>query len=313
MNALYKSALLLLALLVALSIAGCGGTPTATPAAPTAITVPGATEQASPALAGTPVAAMTAAATPNVGSTYPNYGRAADYSWVAGQLKQDGSCWIITYVSPLVQVAADKYNNRFALLPGTGWQPAGVKDGEWVVLQGQPEPGTAPAAGCAAHGYSVRALQPNPNATGPSSGSGSGTGGGAGSGSVKGGAGLDIQITQFSVASNFEIRGQLNATNNGTSNIQELIPTHIQVMRATGEVVFDASAPSIQGGVMDTKPVAGLAPGMSRPYGFSVAPGTITGQVAQGDEVTGILTLSADGQVMKVLLPATKVTAVRIP
>jgi hypothetical protein len=309
MKVLYKAALVLLALLVALSIAGCGGAPTATPAAPTAITVPGATEQASPALTGTPVAATTAAATPNSGATYPNYGRAADYSWVAGQLKQDGSCWIITYVSPLVQVAADQYSNRFALLPGAGWQPAGVKDGEWVVVQGQPEPGTAPAASCTAHGYSVSALQPNPNATGPSSGVGSGTG----SGSGKGGSGLDIQITQFSVASNFEIRGQLNATNNGTSNIQELIPTHIQVKRATGEVVFDASAPSIQGGVLDTRPMAGLPPGMSRPYGFSAAPGNITGQVTQGDEVTGILTLSADGQVMKVLLPATKVTAVRIP
>src|SRR5438046_2433939 len=42
------------------------------------------------------------------------------------------------------------------------------------------------------------------------------------SGSENGGLALDIQVTQFSVAANFEIRGQFNATNNGTANIQQL-------------------------------------------------------------------------------------------
>jgi hypothetical protein len=127
------------------------------------------------------------------------------------------------------------------------------------------------------------------------------------------GSGLNIQVTQFTVASNFEIRGQFNATNNGKTNIQDLAPTRIQVKRPSGEVVFDAAAPSIQGSVMDTKPMAGLPPGMSRPYSFSAAPGTISKQVTEGEEVTGIITLSADGQVIEVSLPVTKVTPIRIP
>ncbi len=97
---------------------------------------------------------------------YPAYGHAQDYSWIAGQLKQQGSCWVMTYVSPLVDIPADQYNNQFALLPGVSWNVAAVKDGEWVTVQGQPQPGTAPAPGCIAHGYTVSAMQPNPNAPG---------------------------------------------------------------------------------------------------------------------------------------------------
>ncbi len=71
------------------------------------------------------------------GTTYPDYGRAENYTWVADQLKQDGSCWIVTYVSPLVKSRPDQYNNHFALLPAGSWDPAGVQDGEWVVVGGQ--------------------------------------------------------------------------------------------------------------------------------------------------------------------------------
>jgi hypothetical protein len=97
---------------------------------------------------------------------YPpaGYSHADDYSWLAGQLKQQGSCWVLTYVSPLMAVMPDKYNNQMALLPGAGWNAGDVKDGEWVVVHGQPEPGTAPAADCPAHGYTVTKLQANPNA-----------------------------------------------------------------------------------------------------------------------------------------------------
>jgi hypothetical protein len=105
---------------------------------------------------------------------YPpaGYSHADDYSWLAGQLKQQGSCWVLTYVSPLVMVLPDKYNNQMTLLPGAGWNAGDVKDGEWVVAHGQPEAGTAPAAGCPAHGYTVTALQANPNAPGSTSGIG---------------------------------------------------------------------------------------------------------------------------------------------
>jgi hypothetical protein len=128
-----------------------------------------------------------------------------------------------------------------------------------------------------------------------------------------GGTNLDIQVTQLSVASNFEIRGQITATNNGTANVQELAFMRIRLTLPGSEPAFEAVAPSIQGGVMDTRPMAGLPPGMTRPYGFSAAPGTILKKVARGDEVTGVLTLSADGRTMEVSLPVTTVTPQRIP
>jgi hypothetical protein len=78
-----------------------------------------------------------------------------------------------------VEIAADQYNNQLALLPGGSWQSSGLKDGDWVVVQGQPEPGTAPADGCTAHGYTVSALQLNPNAPGVVQGPGGVPGGGA--------------------------------------------------------------------------------------------------------------------------------------
>jgi hypothetical protein len=132
-------------------------------------------------------------------------------------------------------------------------------------------------------------------------------------GNGNGGSVLDIQVTQFTVAANFEIRGQFNATNNGATDIQELAPTRIQVKGPDGGVVFEASAPSIQGGAMDTRPMAGLPAGMSRPYGFSATPGTISKQVTEGEQVTGILTLTVDGRTLDVPLPVTKVTPIRIP
>jgi hypothetical protein len=184
-----------------------------------------------------------------------------------------------------------------ALLPGGGWDAAKVKDGEWVIIQGQPESGTALASGCTAHGYTVTALQPNPNAPGA---------GAPGSG----GSALDFQVTFFTVSQNFEVRGQFNATNNSKTAVQDVAPTHIAVKRPNGEVALDASA---QGGVMDTKAVAGLPPGMTRPYGFSATPGEIVAQVALGDEVAGTLTVRVDGQEQQVPLPTTKVTTVRIP
>ena len=178
MNKIYKLSSFLLCLLVSLSVAGCGGlaTPTSSvPAAPGAPSV-SATQSASPVPAETTADAAVTAGTAAIatartgamdtGATYPNYGRASDYIWVAGQLKQQGSCWIVTYVSPLSKSRPDQYNNHFALSPGGSWNPAGVKDGEWAVVWGQPEPGTVPAPGCTAHGYAVTSLQPNPNATG---------------------------------------------------------------------------------------------------------------------------------------------------
>jgi hypothetical protein len=164
---------------------------------------------------------------------------------------------------------------------------------------------TAPAAGVPE--------SPSPNASSGAQGTAAPSAATPPGGSGKGGTGLDIQVTQLSVASNFEIRGQLMVTNTGTANVQDLAFTYIQLRLPGGEPVFEAAAPSIQGGVMDTKPMAGLAPGTSRPYGFSAAPGTILKPVAQGDEVTGVLTLSVDGRPLEVIFPLAKVTPQRIP
>ncbi|MDQ6695389.1 MAG: hypothetical protein M3014_13400 [Chloroflexota bacterium] len=106
----------------------------------------------------TPAASATPTGQP---ATYPQYGHASDYSWLAGQLSQEGSCWVVTYVSPLVDIPADQYQNRLALSPGTAWSASALKSGEWVVAQGKPEPGTANMAGCPAHGYTVTSLRQN--------------------------------------------------------------------------------------------------------------------------------------------------------
>jgi hypothetical protein len=90
------------------------------------------------------------------------YDHAPDYSWVAGQLRQDGACWIVTYVSPLVDIPPDQYNNQLTLLEGTGWNPVDFSPGAWVIAQGAPQPGTGAAPGCAAHGYEVTGVRLNP-------------------------------------------------------------------------------------------------------------------------------------------------------
>src|SRR5438067_1352273 len=98
MNKNYNFGAFLLAMLASLSMAGCGGA-----ASPT-ISVPTTSVPTVPSVAPTNTA---------LGAKYPAYGHAPDYTWVAGQLKMEGTCWIVTYVSPLVDIAADQYNNHF--------------------------------------------------------------------------------------------------------------------------------------------------------------------------------------------------------
>jgi hypothetical protein len=141
----------LLLVLAGCSVQGPVASPVPTDTMPAAATATTATSDATP------------------GGTVPAYAHAPDYSLLAGQVKQQGACWVITYVSPLVDIAADQYNNQLALLPGGGWDAATLKSGAWVIVQGHPEAGTDPAPGCPAHGYAVTSLAPNPNApTSPS-------------------------------------------------------------------------------------------------------------------------------------------------
>lgn len=170
-----------------LVLTGCGvATPATTTISPTATTavatiptvvaavITAVTTQ--PTTQHTSIPTNTNVPTAEAGSLKPStgpasakpYDHAADYSWVAGQLRQEGSCWIVTYVSPLVEIAADRYNNHFALLPRGDWDVAKVKDGEWLIVQGQPEPGMGLAPGCSSHGYKVIGLWSNPNAPGSS-------------------------------------------------------------------------------------------------------------------------------------------------
>jgi hypothetical protein len=141
---------------LALGLVGCGteSTATAVPSAePAATTLP-------PAETPTEPAASTATPLPTVQAEL--YDHAPDYRWIAGSLRQEGECWIVSYVSPLVSTAPDQYNNQLALLMGEGWNPVDFSPGAWVIAQGQPQSGTAPAAGCAVHGYAVAHVQLNP-------------------------------------------------------------------------------------------------------------------------------------------------------
>ena len=144
---------------LALVLAGCGAESTATavpPGEPTATSAP--------APAATPTEAAVPLATPAAGPTVAAelYDHAPDYRWIAGSLRQEGECWIVSYVSPLVSTPPDQYNNQLALLTGEGWNPADFSPGAWVIAQGQPQTGTDPAPGCAAHGYAVTRVQLNP-------------------------------------------------------------------------------------------------------------------------------------------------------
>ena len=145
-------------LALALVLAGCGAENTATavpPGEPTATTVPAP-------VAETPTEPAASPATPLPTVQAELYDHAPDYSWIAGSLRQEGECWIVSYVSPLVGTAPDQYNNQLALPAGEGWNPVDFSPGAWVIVQGQPQPGTAAAPGCAAHGYVVTRVQLNP-------------------------------------------------------------------------------------------------------------------------------------------------------
>ncbi|MGI8588317.1 MAG: hypothetical protein ACR2M0_11625 [Chloroflexia bacterium] len=155
---LVRRVAILATLPVLLLAGGCSGTPTDTP--PPEPTVAGG---AAPALTSVSTSAPAATGTRGSAGVHQAYEHTADYSVIAGKVSHDGSCVVVTYVSPLVLVAVDKYNNHFALLPGN-WDAASVKDGAWVVLHGRPaDPGIA-VPGCSLPGYIVSALDPNPNA-----------------------------------------------------------------------------------------------------------------------------------------------------
>jgi hypothetical protein len=141
-----------------LGLAGCdaGGAATAVPPTepPTAIIAP--------TVADTPTAPGAAEATPGGPAIDAQlYDYAPDYRWIAGQLRQEGACWIVTYISPLTAHAPDQYNNQMTLLAG-GWNPTDFSPGAWVIVQGQPQAGTDVAPGCLAHGYEVTGVRLNP-------------------------------------------------------------------------------------------------------------------------------------------------------
>ena len=121
---------------------------------------------------------------------------------------------------------------------------------------------------------------------------------------------VSIQVTNFSVSQNFEIRGQFDATNSGKTDVKDVVPVSVVIKRPNGDVLDEADA---QGGVMDMKPFAGLPVGVTRPYAFSAPAGKVSGQVSENDEVIGTLTVRVDGKEQQVPLPTTRVTAVRIP
>ncbi len=166
----------LCALAVVLVLVGCvargAASPTAVPASEptaTAALAPADTPTPAPAPADTattaPASADTTPAPPAIIAEL--YDHAPDYSFIAGQLRQEGTCWIVAYVSLATAHAPDQYNNQMTLLTGGGWSPLDFKAGDWVIVQGQPEAGTDPALGCTAHGYEVSVMQVNPKGSTP--------------------------------------------------------------------------------------------------------------------------------------------------
>jgi hypothetical protein len=143
-----------------LSVSGCGiESTTAPPVSATAtVSAPGPADR-------TPVSTAVAPGPTDSTPTVPGppalgtlYDYAPDYSWLAGQIREEAGCWIVTYVPPESDRAADQYNNQLALLPGR-WDQALLTSGAWVLVYGQPASGIDPAPDCSAHGYRVISLQ----------------------------------------------------------------------------------------------------------------------------------------------------------
>src|SRR5205814_10074251 len=97
---------------------------------------------------------------------------------------------------------------------------------------------------------------------------------------------------------------EFNVTNNGKTTINSLTATRLVVKRAEGDVVLDAP---VQGGSMNAGPVAGLPPGTTQHHSYRTTPTNISPQMTENEAVTGVLTLSADGQEQQLTLPPTRV------
>ncbi len=158
----------LLILPLLLLLAACGATPTATPlpALPTATAPPPPPASATPAAPAATAAATTAATPGGVPTSVPAYFHTPDYHLIAGQVHRQVSCWVVTYVSPAVQVAADKYGNQVSLIFGPAWNDSALTPGAWVIVQGYPDPQNEQtrSGSCGVTGYQVASLTLNPNA-----------------------------------------------------------------------------------------------------------------------------------------------------
>ncbi|HUS14146.1 MAG TPA: hypothetical protein VM536_03915 [Chloroflexia bacterium] len=132
-----------------------------------------------------------------------------------------------------------------------------------------------------------------------------------------------IDVTDFKVALSYtpntgagtapvalEAMVQFNATNNGPGDVHELSATRIVVHGAGGEGLLDTT---LQGGVTDMRPQAGLPAGQTRNYSYTSVPGTSGATAAANDAVIGLLIVSVDGQEQQIALPATRVLPARIP
>ena len=134
-----------------------------------------------------------------------------------------------------------------------------------------------------------------------------------------GGNTVQLQLTQFTIWQDFmpgpRIGGppllaaiELGITNNGPTAVNDVAPGGVVIRRANGDVVYDGGA---QGGEVNMGPAAGLPPGATKHYVYSLAQPDESPQLTENEPLGGTLTLKIDGQDYPVDLPPTPVEFTR--
>jgi hypothetical protein len=134
-----------------------------------------------------------------------------------------------------------------------------------------------------------------------------------------GGNTVQIQLTQFTIWQDFmpgpRTGGppllaaiELDITNTGPAAIAEIAAVGLVIRRAGGDVVYDGAA---QGGEVNMGPAAGLPPGATKHYVYSLAQTDVSPQLTENEPLGGTLTLKIDGQEHPVDLPPTPVEFTR--
>jgi hypothetical protein len=149
----------------ALLLAGCGQAEFASP-------TPGSAPNTPPPEPATPTASAAASPTSGGagGASYPVFGHADDFSWIAGQVmvtRIQGGCTYLQYADPRADVPPDAAQVHVS---GQGWaaaEQAGVAaNGAFVVAWGRLAAAGDPQEMCPGRAYIIDRVEPNPAAAG---------------------------------------------------------------------------------------------------------------------------------------------------